>query len=1020
MVHVKGAAFWETLERHFKEIPFHLKFICNVYGVNDHLSFLELNNNDLLAFQELVRSSHYESLIPQDADKNRYYAGRNACDFQFNINELYLFKSVRQFIFEQNPATWEAPVIDQPPNVVRTERNPAVPGSSSPSLEAVNEGNLDTPYVPEINQPPSGVINEEITVEPRIPGINQPPSLHDNSKKKKGQSDWESSTLLEMMNYFYERNVGLYSTRHEFSKTYKQFWTYVFLAGGPALYANLSANLPIPCTSTCQNHISEKYSPVVEGEVRAEGLKEHLTKRNLPLCVWLSEDATSLSGRVEYDPVSNKLVGLILPLDPNSSMPITDSFMATSARAMENHMNNNKKASLLYTYMAQPLQDDAPPYCVCLFGTNGCMNYKQVMNRWKYITDHIESQGIEVAGFSADGDKRVMKAYRIHMNLGTLDTNNYEKYQVEGFHAKILPKQICIEDVPHLGNKLNNRLFKDSFFAPMGKFSATAGDIITMVAQTRKDRHNLNLTDLTDFDKMNFGSTMRVCDPKIWKLLRETVPHSLGTQTYLKITFYSMQAMLNIHLKPLDRVYLLWYSIYFTRMWKSWLTNSEFYSDVDNFVTDNAYDCLELNGHGLLNMIFKCLEEGNFDRLLPWLKSSQACEGFFRNLRALSPVFSTVVNCSVLSALHKVQRIQVMNDTLAYDWADDSEHIHFPRNRFLNGSFERQKSVYEELPSFDLPTSIETIKVVLDKAKSDAYKIVSELGMDVRKSTANKYQGKKASDSTRSSPSAHAQSSLVITSDEESDSEEIDNTTLEFLENSLNPINLREFADNEGNIGPSSNKVLVKDSSGKVTVVKKSGLCYSLDCTNKKMSSDRLLRVRQSDDKIPITFRENKITDVKRERKIYIQDYCVFKCIDSDDYLIGLICDIAFMAIDEGKKLKWKETTYRKSFVEVEDGEEKESVEEIEDEEEEAVKTGKKGQKKRKNVKKTLSVFGRWFCVNPETRRLVLMSFDRQGYVPVRNYHLTIPPPELVNGEFHICESVWNQISSLVMREDEL
>lgn len=186
------------------------------------------------------------------------------------------------------------------------------------------------------------------------------------------------------------------------------------------------------------------------------------------------------------------------------------------------------------------------------------------------------------------------------------------------------------------------------------------------------------------------------------------------------------------------------------------------------------------------------------------------------------------------------------------------------------------------------------------------------------------------------------------------------------------------------------------------------------------MSSDRLLRVRQSDDKIPITFRENKITDVKRERKIYIQDYCVFKCIDSDDYLIGLICDIAFMAIDEGKKLKWKETTYRKSFVEVEDGEEKESVEEIEDEEEEAVKTGKKGQKKRKNVKKTLSVFGRWFCVNPETRRLVLMSFDRQGYVPVRNYHLTIPPPELVNGEFHICESVWNQISSLVMREDEL
>jgi len=51
----------------------------------------------------------------------------------------------------------------------------------------------------------------------------------------------------------------------------------------------------------------------VEGEYRFTQLKTFLTERDLPLCIWVSEDATRLSSKIEYDSISNKIVGFVLP-----------------------------------------------------------------------------------------------------------------------------------------------------------------------------------------------------------------------------------------------------------------------------------------------------------------------------------------------------------------------------------------------------------------------------------------------------------------------------------------------------------------------------------------------------------------------------------------------------------------------------------------------------------------------------------------------------------------------------------
>lgn len=85
---------------------------------------------------------------------------------------------------------------------------------------------------------------------------------------------------------------------------------------------------------------------IIEGVMRINELKKYLEDRDLPLTVWSSEDGTRITGRLQFDPGSNQIVGLLLPLD-NNGMPIPKSFVATSASAMDKHVSNNKVTSIV-------------------------------------------------------------------------------------------------------------------------------------------------------------------------------------------------------------------------------------------------------------------------------------------------------------------------------------------------------------------------------------------------------------------------------------------------------------------------------------------------------------------------------------------------------------------------------------------------------------------------------------------------------------------------------------------------
>ena len=93
-------------------------------------------------------------------------------------------------------------------------------------------------------------------------------------------------------------------------------------------------------------------------------------------------------------------------------------------------------------------------------------------------------------------------------------------------------------------------------------------------------------------------------------------------------------------------------------VWSEVLINSH-YTLSNNFVTLNAYMCIELNAHAFIVFIFtlhKVLPDSGF---LLWMLGSQSCEKTFRAASSMSSMFSTVINFGMLGLLHRLHRMQV-------------------------------------------------------------------------------------------------------------------------------------------------------------------------------------------------------------------------------------------------------------------------------------------------------------------------------------------------------------------------
>lgn len=230
-----------------------------------------------------------------------------------------------------------------------------------------------------------------------------------------------SNTFLETLVKFARINENRPCQKNVYDDDLKKFSLYLFYLGGKLLYETLHANLSsvLPSLTTLfrfRNQLGNQLQDrTEEGLFNFKGLNNFLEQRNLPKFLWISEDGTRITGKVEYDPITNKILGFVLPLE--DGVPNNNAYIATSAETIKSYFQTGERANYAYCIMAQPLDLNSSAYCLAVFGTNNKFNSFDVSMRWTKLTAESSTYGIKIIGYSSDGDTRLLKAMKIESNF---------------------------------------------------------------------------------------------------------------------------------------------------------------------------------------------------------------------------------------------------------------------------------------------------------------------------------------------------------------------------------------------------------------------------------------------------------------------------------------------------------------------------------------------------------------------------------------------------------------------------
>lgn len=518
-----------------------------------------------------------------------------------------------------------------------------------------------------------------------------------------------------------ERNKARKKQGHRYSEECMQYNSLLRLTGGPKNYRTSKANNVhgVPSLSSVKKNIRKNVSHIVEGVLRCDELKSHLTDRGLPLLVSLSEDATRVTGKVEYNVRSNTLVGFVLPIDSQSSMPIPNSYSARSAAEIESHFLNEIPVGLnVNVVMAQPLALNEPPFCLLICASDNSYPAKDIKKRWTHIIYKLSEFQIQVLSFASDGDPKYNSVMRYSMGIGVHETTILPN--VAWFNCStILDDTVFVQDSHHIGTKGRNRLLSSVADLRIGRFKIDVNHLHQLIKSQTSDKHGLTSTVISPADRQNFESVEKICDIRVLELLKKYVKQSDGTVAYLKILKNSLDAFLSINMSPLERVDKIYYSIHMLRIWRAHIVNHRSFTLDKNFITTNMYACIELNGHSLIVLMLYLQKIDAPQCFFPPLFGSQPCEHTFRLIRSMSSTYSTIVNFSMKGFIDKAQHVQYGHQLMTVNLSE----YDFPD---LNAKIERSLKASEILK--DLPSENQIIEAV-ESAKARAIRDAAALGL---------------------------------------------------------------------------------------------------------------------------------------------------------------------------------------------------------------------------------------------------------------------------------------------------
>lgn len=262
-------------------------------------------------------------------------------------------------------------------------------------------------------------------------------------------------------------------------------------------------------------------------------------------------------------------------------------------------------------------------------------------------------------------------------------------------------------------------------------------------------------------------------------------------------------------------------AVYFLRIWRHFIKDSRCYNLSKNFISQNAYLCIETNAKGLIELIKRFRNENTPHLFLPPIFDSQTCEKTFRLLRSMGSVNFTRINFTLYDLLHMFRRTEVQNEIAYFKLAEDE--VHFPLSH--------KRSIKTDIHDFS--TDAKIIETLI-KAKEVAVEEALAFGM--HSENIDEFEFK-----------SNLQSKLDDDSDEDSDfecdemfDENVGNEEMSGDTEST----LQDPTFNLDYIDPGSPLVSVVDEHGKEKIIRKSHLIWMLSEPGTGLSKDRLTRVR--------------------------------------------------------------------------------------------------------------------------------------------------------------------------------
>lgn len=173
---------------------------------------------------------------------------------------------------------------------------------------------------------------------------------------------------------------------------------------------------------------------------------------------------------------------------------------------------------------------------------------------------------IEVVGVSGDGDARLLACMKQSLN-GIFNQPSHDVLSNLSREQSIS----FIQDTVHLGTKLRNRLLKHSILMSMGSQQVSVAHLKILLKEVGKEVHGLVWSDICTEDRQNFSSLQKVMQNRVLNALEKYVPESEATVKYLRLCKDITQSFLDVNLSPLERISMIWRSLYFVRVWRNWM-----------------------------------------------------------------------------------------------------------------------------------------------------------------------------------------------------------------------------------------------------------------------------------------------------------------------------------------------------------------------------------------------------------------------------------------------------------------